>query len=195
LLQHTRCEYNRHSPSRVYALTTHLFSRRRGSIRAVYIFVDQAMGLFPFSRAPRMCFSMDQTTDDFPRAWDVRRSDQKQSRTAGRKRMVAKTSDHLASTSETISVPEKQTESSWCYSQAWFGPRNRSSLSFSQRRISRGPRGLFRVFWKHTSEACLSKPRLSHETITLIRQMAANNRRLRDGAHSGRAPQAGYSGE
>jgi hypothetical protein len=80
----------------VYALTTHLFSRRRGSIRAVYAFRDQATRLFPFSRAPRMCFSMDQTTVDFPRAWDVRRSDQKQSRTAGRKRVIAATTDHLA---------------------------------------------------------------------------------------------------
>ncbi len=37
-------------------------------------------------------------------------------------------------------------------------------------------RELFRVFWKHTSKARSSKPRLSHETITLIREMAANNR-------------------
>jgi putative transposase len=35
---------------------------------------------------------------------------------------------------------------------------------------------LFRVFWKHKSKACASKPRLSHETITLIREMSANNR-------------------
>ena len=37
-------------------------------------------------------------------------------------------------------------------------------------------RELFRVFWKHKSKACASKPRLSHETITLIREMSANNR-------------------
>ncbi len=51
--------------------------------------------------------------------------------------------------------------------------------------LLRGPRGLFRVFWKHTSKARSSKPRLSHETITLIREMSANNRRLLGGAHSG----------
>ena len=37
-------------------------------------------------------------------------------------------------------------------------------------------RELFRVFWKHKSKARSSKPRLSHETVTLIREMAANNR-------------------
>ena len=37
---------------------------------------------------------------------------------------------------------------------------------------------------KHTSKASSSKPRLSHETMTLIREMAANNRRLPGGAHS-----------
>src|SRR6266516_4644814 len=50
--------------------------------------------------------------------------------------------------------------------------------------LLRGPRELFRVFWKHTSKARTRKPRLSHETITLIREMAANNRRLPGGAHS-----------
>jgi putative transposase len=37
-------------------------------------------------------------------------------------------------------------------------------------------RELFRAFWKRKSRACSNKPRLSHETITLIREMAANNR-------------------
>ena len=37
-------------------------------------------------------------------------------------------------------------------------------------------RELFRVFWKHKSQARSKKPRLSPETITLIKQMAANNR-------------------
>lgn len=42
--------------------------------------------------------------------------------------------------------------------------------------LLRWHRELFRVFWKHKSKACASKPRLSHETITLIREMSANNR-------------------
>jgi len=42
--------------------------------------------------------------------------------------------------------------------------------------LLRWHRELFRVFWKHKSKARSSKPRLSHETIGLIREMAANNR-------------------
>jgi DNA-directed RNA polymerase specialized sigma54-like protein len=37
-------------------------------------------------------------------------------------------------------------------------------------------RELFRLFWKHKSKAHSSKPRLSSEIITLIQEMAANNR-------------------
>jgi hypothetical protein len=61
--------------------------------------------------------------------------------------------------------------------------------------LLRWHRELFRVFWKLTSKAHARKPRLSLETITLIKEMAAHNRRLPGGAHSWRAAQAGYSGE
>ena len=42
--------------------------------------------------------------------------------------------------------------------------------------LLRGPRGLFRVFWKHKSRARSREPKLSPETIVLIKEMAANNR-------------------
>ncbi len=42
--------------------------------------------------------------------------------------------------------------------------------------LLRWHRELFRLFWKHGSKARSSKPRLSCETITLIQEMAANNR-------------------
>jgi hypothetical protein len=42
--------------------------------------------------------------------------------------------------------------------------------------LLRGPRELFRLFWKHQSQACSRKLRLSPETISLIKEMAANNR-------------------
>jgi putative transposase len=42
--------------------------------------------------------------------------------------------------------------------------------------LLRWHRELFRLFWKHKSKARSSKPRLSCETITLIQEMAANNR-------------------
>ncbi len=51
----------------------------------------------------------------------------------------------------------------------------RSFLS-SPRRFCGFHRELFRVFWKHKSKVHRRKPRLSSETIALIKQMAANNR-------------------
>ena len=42
--------------------------------------------------------------------------------------------------------------------------------------LLRWHRELFRVFWKRKSKAHSRKPRLSSETISLIKQMAANNR-------------------
>jgi putative transposase len=42
--------------------------------------------------------------------------------------------------------------------------------------LLRGPRELFRMFWKHKSKASPSKQRLCSETITLIKEMSAKNR-------------------
>ena len=42
--------------------------------------------------------------------------------------------------------------------------------------LLRWHRELFRVFWKHTSKVHARMPRLSSETISLIQEMAANNR-------------------
>jgi len=42
--------------------------------------------------------------------------------------------------------------------------------------LLRWHRGLFRLFWKHKSKARSRKPKLSPETIVLIKEMAANNR-------------------
>ena len=42
--------------------------------------------------------------------------------------------------------------------------------------LLRWHRELFRVFWKHKSKASSRKPKLTPETITLIREMAASNR-------------------
>jgi putative transposase len=41
--------------------------------------------------------------------------------------------------------------------------------------LLRGPRERFRLCWKHTAKTRSSKPRLSFETITLIKQVAAQN--------------------
>ena len=46
----------------------------------------------------------------------------------------------------------------------------------SRRRCCGFHRELFRVLWKHKSKAHASKPRISPETISLIKEMAAHNR-------------------
>jgi putative transposase len=42
--------------------------------------------------------------------------------------------------------------------------------------VLRGPRELFRLFWKRKSKAASHKPKVAAETIALIRQMATENR-------------------
>ena len=42
--------------------------------------------------------------------------------------------------------------------------------------LLRWHRELFRLFWKHKSKVCARKPRLSPETIALIKEMATKNR-------------------
>ena len=61
--------------------------------------------------------------------------------------------------------------------------------------LLRWHRALFRWFWKRKSQAHWRKPRLSPETISLIKEMAANNRRLGSRAHSWRVAQTGHSSE
>jgi putative transposase len=45
--------------------------------------------------------------------------------------------------------------------------------------LLRWHRQLFRLYWKRKSKASSRKPKVAAETITLIREMATNNRRLR----------------
>jgi len=66
LLKYVRYAYNQRGPCCGYALTTRLFSQRRGSIHAVCISLDQAMCLFSVVWVPRTCLALDQAIDDFP---------------------------------------------------------------------------------------------------------------------------------
>ena len=51
----------------------------------------------------------------------------------------------------------------------------------------------YRLFWKYTSRAASSKPKIPAETVALIKEMAAQNRRLLSGANPRRITQAGAS--
>ncbi len=64
----------------------------------------------------------------------------------------------------------------------WIKPLSTSLAFGTLADLTRGRAELFHLFWKHKSKARARKPKLSPETITLIKEMAANNRRLLSGA-------------
>src|SRR5260221_14744492 len=103
-----RCEYNQRGPCCLYSLATRLSSRRRGSIRALYVHLNQATSLFQFSRASRMFFALDQTIDDRPFTRNARRYDQREIRTPCGKRPVTTPTDHPSSTGQTASLQEER---------------------------------------------------------------------------------------
>jgi hypothetical protein len=111
LPKQVRCEYNQRGPFCSYSLTTHLFSRRRGSICAACVHLNQTTPLFQLARALRTFFALDQTTDDLPFARHARRSDQRQIRVACGKRPVTTPTDHLASTDQTTCLSEDRSVS------------------------------------------------------------------------------------
>jgi len=61
--------------------------------------------------------------------------------------------------------------------------------------LLRGPRELFRLYWKRKSKAHTHKPKVAPETIALIREMAKENRRLRCRADSRRIVETGLAGQ
>ena len=72
------------------------------------------------------------------------------------------------------------------------GPGSRPSSLCSRRPCFGFHRELFRFFWKHKSKVDARQPKISPETIALIKEMASKNRRLVSGAHPRRVTQAGY---
>jgi putative transposase len=48
----------------------------------------------------------------------------------------------------------------------------------------------FQLYWKYKSRAATAKPKIAAETVALIQEMAAQNRRLVSGAHPWRIAQA-----
>ncbi|SRR6266566_5275101 len=81
-------------------------SRRRGSIRALYIHLNQATSLFQLSLAPRTFFALDQTTNGLPFTRHARRYDQRKIRTTCGKRPVTTPTDHPSSTNQAAGLPE-----------------------------------------------------------------------------------------
>ena len=53
---------------------------------------------------------------------------------------------------------------------------NQALLIVQPDTLLRGPREIFRLYWKRKSKAASHKPKVAEETIALIRQMAKDNR-------------------
>ena len=133
------------------------------------------MRQFELSPTPRACFAVDKASDDLFRTRHTRRSDQRQSRTAGGKRAVKTATDHSASTGQTPRLPEHRPASAGAPGQD--GSDLEQALFLVQpETLLRWHHELFRIFWKRKSKVHARKPRLSPETISLIKEMAAHNR-------------------
>jgi putative transposase len=72
---------------------------------------------------------------------------------------------------------------------------NQSLFLVQPETLLRWHRELFRLFWKHKSQAYSRKLRLSPRRSAWESEMAASNRRLLSGAHPWRVAQARYSRE
>ncbi len=119
------------------------------------------MHQFELSPTPRACFAVDKASDDLFRTRHTRRSDQRQSRTAGGKRAVKTATDLSASTGQTPRLPEHRPASA--------GAPGQDGSDLETNALP-GPA------WKRKSKVHARKPRLSPETISLIKEMAAHNR-------------------
>src|SRR5260370_29143217 len=124
-----------------------------GSIRVLCISLDQTTHLFELAGSSRTGFAVDQPTDDLPCARNVRRSDPRQSRTAGGKRAVAATTHHLAR--EPIKRPVyKKTDRLLLVFLARMVRTWKQALFLVQPdTLLRWHRELFRLLWKHKSRA------------------------------------------
>lgn len=71
LPKHVSCEYNQRDPFCSYSPSDAPISRRRGSIRALCIRLNQATNIFQFSRDPRTFFALDKAIDNLTFARNV----------------------------------------------------------------------------------------------------------------------------
>ena len=170
-----RYAYNQHGPFCVCALTRRPFSQRRGSMCVVRVSLDQAMRLFRLLCASRTRFAVDKATNDLPSGWCTCRCDQRQSRTTGRKRASAPPTAHSASTGQTPCVSKERP------AFASTPRQDGSNLERGALSSSAGDAAAASIVSssvcspKHTSKVRARKPKLSLETVTLIKEMATNN--------------------
>ena len=152
------------------------FSQRRGPICVVCLSLNQAIHLFLLLRASRAGFAVDEAINDLPGTQYARGSDQKQGRTAGGKRALTRASDRPAPTGQTPCVPEDGPVPPGARCARMVRTWKQALFLVQPETLLRGPRELFRWFWKRKSKVPARKQRLSPETISLLKEMVANNR-------------------
>jgi hypothetical protein len=139
-------------------------------------FLPQAALRYVCERTPYSLCSVDQTTHFLLTLWNARGSYQKQSGASGGKCALTTTTSHSEAASETASKHEEGSHPPCTLNKSSSNMEANAHDSFNQKRGSRWHRDLFRLYWKRRSKASSHKPRVSAETIALIREMAKKNR-------------------
>jgi hypothetical protein len=167
-----------------YNLVPFFLSLRKGEACVPSSHPSQATTSSLLSSAPRWHGSLVETALHLPSAWNDRRPCQREVRTACRKRHVTKASHHPASASQTTGLQEDREVPLGARCARMIRTWKQTLLIVSPETLLRWHRERFRLFWKHTSKADSRQPKISSQTIALIKEMAKNNRRLVSGAHS-----------
>ena len=151
-------------------------SSRRDSISALCIHLNQATSIFQISLDPRTFFALDKTTNDLTFARNIRRYNERKIRTACGERPVTIPTCHPSSPNQTTGLQEKRSASPGASGQDGSNLET-GALPCPARDGSAASIGSSSVCSpKRKSKAHSRKPRLSPETITLIKEMAVNNR-------------------
>ncbi len=136
------------------------------------------------SRAPQWHCSLDETALHLPFAWNDRRSCQREVPTACRKCVVTKASHHPASAGQTTGLQEDRSVPLGARCARMIRTWKQALFIVQPETWLRWHRELFRLFWKPRSKADSRQPKISPETIALMKEMVKNNRRLVSRARS-----------
>jgi hypothetical protein len=107
---------------------------------------------------------------------DVDRSCQKQVRTRGRKCPPPTATRYSSSTGETTTLYQNGPDAPGAAGWGGQGPGNKPCSLTRKTTLPRWHRQGFKLYWKYKSRATSAKPKISAETVALIKEMARNNR-------------------
>jgi hypothetical protein len=120
--------------------------------------------------------SLDHTAGDLLATGHPHGSWSKQVRAHRRKCPLTSTTDHPQAPGEAAGMPQHRSLAPRALGKNGSDLETSAHHSFSQIQGSRGPRKLFRLYWKRKSKPSSHRPQVAAETIALIREMAKDNR-------------------